>query len=665
MIKKSAVLSLICAVGLMTVFSGNTVYAAAQEYPLKVAGKQVTSDNAADIMEDGTVSYDPLTNTLTLDNTDLLVGKGNYGVRAEGDLNIELKGTNKIESKDYYGIAVVAASGGDTPSVIISGNGSLESYGTDAGILMKGNLTISDSANVSSQCGDVTSGDAYGIRVYADLIVCDNAKLSAKAGGGPKYSYGVYAGDDFTLSDNAVVISEAGKGVARSCGAYAISNIYMKDNATLDVKGIDNSALGDIASESYGIRTTHMIVSGGTITATGQGATGISAGIYTQDCTISGGTVTVSSEDAKTAQSVGIQSKDFLIVSDGTLNANGGNSTQDSWGIDASSKLTVTGGVINAMTGTGNKAYGIDTDTMTVSGGVVIVNAGDAVSQSRGIRVSNTLSMEDGIVDIKSGNGESASYGLQTGSLLDITGGTVLVSTGDAAKSSAIHSGSDINITDANIDVTSKGNGIYAPYGTVTIGCTSITPLQNAPGFDATNINVNAVGYGIYGENGLIIDEKLNIPTTENGTAGGVAIAPVEYTVKIEGLSSTYSVRVPANQSVNETYCEMYDLDDFSERLPTTKEGYLFKGFYTDQTYKEGTEYSFNSPVTESITIYAKWEEISSADPETQNQNSPTDSTVESPKTGDEMVASEWMVAMILGLSCITGLTIFKKRHIY
>ena len=46
---------------------------AVDEYDLWVNGVHVTSDNAADVLNDGTVSYDAATNTLTLDGAELSV----------------------------------------------------------------------------------------------------------------------------------------------------------------------------------------------------------------------------------------------------------------------------------------------------------------------------------------------------------------------------------------------------------------------------------------------------------------------------------------------------------------------------------------------------------------------------------------------------------------
>lgn len=507
---------------------------------LKVAGVSVNSSNAEDILGDGTASYDLKTNTLTLNNADLYVKKpatGNtYGIRAEGSITIELKGTNKINCEDLYGIAVVAASDGSAPNVKISGDGSLESYGSDGGILIRGSLTIGDSVEITGKCGDVSSGNGYGIRAYDDLTICDDAvvfaetgstekdayalhaadeivisdraKVTVKAGEAGANSYGIYSGDNFTASGDALVNTEGGKGSKRSAGLYAISNIYVKDNAEVTTLGAVNNEPEKFASESYGIRTTHMYISGGTLTTTGQGATvaGMSAGIFTQDFELTGGTVNANSVDAKEALSVGIQSTKTMKIMGGTLNATSGDTTSDSYAIDASNGIEVRGGVVNAVAGKGDTSHGIDTDNMKVAGGSVNVDVKSAKSQMRGIRSSNEITVSGGNVQVSVGSTKEFCYGILAGASINITGGKVFVENGEAERASAIHGWGDINIKDAEVAVISKGEGIVAPIGSVNISSEEML----------TKITVDTESYGIYAQKGIDISDNLMIDLLEN-----------------------------------------------------------------------------------------------------------------------------------------------------
>lgn len=434
------------------------VYSSEEEvyHYLKVAGVSVNKSNADDILGDGTASYDVETNTLTLNNADISTSKTdkNYPVYAKGDLNIVLKGENKLSSEYYYGIAIVDPANADSVKVTISGDGTLDSYGSDGGIFVKGSLTVKGDVTVHGQCGDVTSGSAYGIRVNNDVEICENAIVTAKSGAAPVNSYALYAGDNFTACCNAKASVKAGLGTERSGGLYAISNIYIKDNAEVTTVGADTSESTNYASESYGIRTTHMYVSGGTLNTTAQGATGFSAGIFTQDFDLSGGTVNTESVDAGAAQSVGIQATKTCVISGGTLNATGGDSDQDSWAIDASGKITISGGNVNCTTGTGERTYGISADTVTITGGNVILEPGAALLQCRGIRAMNDFTISGGTVTVKTGNAENRIYGLQSSTTLAITGGEVTVSVGEAEKVVSLYAGSELIIEDSEVVVT-------------------------------------------------------------------------------------------------------------------------------------------------------------------------------------------------------------------
>ena len=469
-------------------------------YDVKVAGVQVNAANAEDILGDGTVSYDVETNTLTLDNADIYTSKESesYPVYARSNLNIVLKGENKLSSDYYYGIAVVDPANADSVKVTFSGDGTLDSYGSDGGIFVKGSLTAKDDVIVNGRCGDVTDGNAYGIRVNNDIEICDCAKVSAQSGTASGNSYALYVGDDFTACDDSMVETEAGRGTERSAGLYVISNIYVEDNAIVTVTGADNSTSDNYASESYGIRTTNIYVSGGTLNAKAQGATGLSAGIYTQNFELSGGIVNAVSVDAGAAQSVGIQTTKTCVICSGTLNAKGGDSNQDSWAIDASGGITISGGNVNAATGTGERTYGISADNVVITGGNVTLEPADALLQSRGIQSMNDLTISGGTVNVKAGNAEKRSYGLQSGTTLAIVGGEVTVSVGKAEKAVSLYAGSEVKIDEASEIIVKGFCGENAEYtldissGVLTISgsgeMADYEQIYDVPWFEQKNI---------------------------------------------------------------------------------------------------------------------------------------------------------------------------------
>ena len=68
---KKRIFSILLTLALLlgtVVFTAIPASAVVHNYGIYVGGIQVNDDNAADVLEDGTVSYDPTTNTLTLNN---------------------------------------------------------------------------------------------------------------------------------------------------------------------------------------------------------------------------------------------------------------------------------------------------------------------------------------------------------------------------------------------------------------------------------------------------------------------------------------------------------------------------------------------------------------------------------------------------------------------
>lgn len=95
----------------------------ADEYGVSVAGTPVTSENAADVLDDGTVSYDSATHTLTLNRASLQdAGRSDQVIssRITEALNIVLVGENGIYLPSEYAIGVRAQGG-----IAFSGSGSL------------------------------------------------------------------------------------------------------------------------------------------------------------------------------------------------------------------------------------------------------------------------------------------------------------------------------------------------------------------------------------------------------------------------------------------------------------------------------------------------------------------------------------------------------------
>lgn len=162
----------ICADGTV-IWSGN--------YPLWVGSTQVSSENAGDVLGDGTVSYDPDTATLTLRNANITQAAQEKGaIYSYDDVNVVLEGENTVAAGGENGIYVY-------DDLTISGSGSLVVEGSSAGISVdRGVLTVSG-GEVMAKGGDtgiesfhtitvsggtiLATGDDAGIITYLDVII--------------------------------------------------------------------------------------------------------------------------------------------------------------------------------------------------------------------------------------------------------------------------------------------------------------------------------------------------------------------------------------------------------------------------------------------------------------------------------------------------------------
>ncbi len=256
-------------------------------YDLYIGGTQVKKSIAADVFGDGKVSYDPNTNTLTLNNytySDIgtVLGTTRSALLYDGkdSLTIVLKGTNKIEcvADEYnvYGICVSYAE-----CLTIKGDGSLE---------------------VSSNRTSATkNGAGYGIRV------------------GGTYSNG-----------KGTLVIESGTVIARGS----------------DMKSVGGDKSGYNDTTSYGVNVYGLVVNGGSLTAIGGDVTyttctatssgkyhahdGYSYGIlcnYECEIIVNGGTVTATGGNVTINKNQSSYSKANSYGIYGYLTVNGGDVT--------------------------------------------------------------------------------------------------------------------------------------------------------------------------------------------------------------------------------------------------------------------------------------------------------------------------------------------------
>lgn len=307
------------------------------EYPLWVNNTRVTAKNADNVFNDGKVSYDAGTNTLTLNNCNITANALTAG---------SLVGTNnKVTAVIKYWDGFYDNDSKKKPlNLVLNGTNTL--------------LNAMSDENVN-----------VGIYTLGDLIISGDGSLEVRGGLGNSNtkitkSYGMYLEGNLTINSGKI-------------HAYSTPE-------TLSYDGADNKAY----CECYGIYVMKnaiagdMIVNGGTVLAegtpnidaksTGASATGVSGGIFVQNkLTIKDGAVTANGAESITvsgksgrlnqARSVGVELK-HLAVNGGSLSANSkkacdngdqsyGIWSYDTFNSDDNASITISGGSVHATSG--------------------------------------------------------------------------------------------------------------------------------------------------------------------------------------------------------------------------------------------------------------------------------------------------------------------------
>lgn len=197
----------------------------ADPYNVWICGTQVTSDNASDVLGNGTVTYDPATHTLTLNGATLNQTREDSAISVgqfDQALTIRLEGTNTISS---IGLAVDSAS-----SLIIQGTqaGNLTAQG---GVRLAQGATLSFTP-ASGTLLEVKADDAHLPGSPYDATVELDAQALQLLADATTIRVGthVHAGGTATCHDQAVC-DDCG----RAYGELNPNNHVWEDTYTVDV----------------------------------------------------------------------------------------------------------------------------------------------------------------------------------------------------------------------------------------------------------------------------------------------------------------------------------------------------------------------------------------------------------------------------------------------
>lgn len=240
-------------------------FAETTQYNLFVNGEQFASNNLTIACGEGTATYDPGAQTLTLSNASITnaVDYGGIDSKLTSDLSVVLQGENRITFDDNMGIMA-------TGNIEFSGSGSLAI--NVAGETKDG---ISAAGNVSVHGTTLNINAPGGIGIASDgSVFVDNAKLT---------SHALYAGVDavnLTIKNSSVVDISA---TENNCNAAFISS---RDGATGGNLSISNSNV--VAKSLFPglFASGNLTVDGGSV----QSSSTVNSALWTRgDLTIKGG----------------------------------------------------------------------------------------------------------------------------------------------------------------------------------------------------------------------------------------------------------------------------------------------------------------------------------------------------------------------------------------
>lgn len=222
-------------------------------YDLYVNGERFTSDNLAIECGEGTATYDPAAQTLTLDNASITNALGSGGIYSglTSDLNIVLQGENRITFDDNMGVMVtgnIELSGSGSLTIDVAGEtrdgisaaGNVSVHGTTLNINAPGGVGIASDGSVFVDSAKLTSHALYAGIDAANLTIknssvvdisatennCNAAYISSR--GGP-------AGGNLSISNSSVVAKSLFPG------------LFAEGNLTIDGGSVQSSSTVDSA----------------------------------------------------------------------------------------------------------------------------------------------------------------------------------------------------------------------------------------------------------------------------------------------------------------------------------------------------------------------------------------------------------------------------------
>ena len=246
----------------LIVTSDITLYAKwTRVYSVYVEGIQATEHNHSDMLGDGTVSYDPDTNTLTLNNASLEGAldeeSGNIypaitAITPDKALTLVLKGSNTataLSHPSYQATAVevhgdlkITGSGSLTASAKSAANTQQEgSYGIR---VLGGGLTMNGTGVVTGIAEAETRNTyCYGVSTSYDITVNSGTLrgLANKDTSATDVSYGVYTERNLKANGGKLIAYAGATGSGHMSGIFVAGELSVGADAHLESYGTENA----------------------------------------------------------------------------------------------------------------------------------------------------------------------------------------------------------------------------------------------------------------------------------------------------------------------------------------------------------------------------------------------------------------------------------------
>lgn len=201
-------------------------------------------------------------------------------------------------------------------------------------------IVLADNTVNTIKGGNSDSLTCYGICAEGSLTISGSGKLDVTGGtatgdDNDDKSYGIYTEGSLTISDKAEVNATGGDATGQygySCGIYAEDSIAISGNVTATGGTATNGSSCGIDSEYSEYKNPSappaysIMISGGTVTATGGAAGSYSYGIYVlyyNTMSISGGTVNAYGGEAKHSNGICSFDGNVNISGDADVTAKG------------------------------------------------------------------------------------------------------------------------------------------------------------------------------------------------------------------------------------------------------------------------------------------------------------------------------------------------------